>query len=261
VYRHDARWAYIVMCCMYPVICATSQQDDEFVLSEHTYCLHERPNMPGVAYTEFHIMYVIGPHIVLLLRSDLLPEIVEDMDDAAKQTRERELAKGMRAYPNPDQARSLLHDLPVAKPQKTYTRDVHNRMVFSGTGVPTVETDKLLFPLFSIDSETVQLIISVIFEKAFGLSTIVYCTSTALRLALDFYLALSTREGDFSMKNVLDEPDLKYLYLKKLQSVSHNLGSTTKVVCKVKRSTKYQGVDWLSKQPLIRSRSRVTSLC
>jgi len=81
IHPEHAAWAELVMRRMYPVICTSNEQGQEFVLSEHAYALQEGPNMPGGGWIEFHIVCVIVPQIALLLRSDLLPDGIADTVD------------------------------------------------------------------------------------------------------------------------------------------------------------------------------------
>jgi hypothetical protein len=81
VYIEGPMWTELIMRLMYPVVCTPSQPDEEFVPSEHAYCLHEGP-VYHKHYTELHIICVLTPRLVLLLRQEALPEIVEDKDEA-----------------------------------------------------------------------------------------------------------------------------------------------------------------------------------
>lgn len=230
IYGPHAIWAQMVMRLMYPVVCTPSEADEEFVLSEHAYSLHEGPVIPGSIWTEFHILCILAPRLALLLRSDLLPEVVEDRDETIKKQKEKDLHECMQKYPEPSDAKSLFHDLPVAKPRYTYTRDNNNRLVLNGSGVVC---EKLSLPIFRFDSEIIQLINSLILEEAFDLSMIVFESRHALRLALEAYLSRPITTGRFSMKRLSRHTaDARLVYLKKLEHVAQMLGSKVEAVYK-----------------------------
>jgi hypothetical protein len=146
VYIEGAMWAELIMRLMYPVVCTPFQPDEEFVLSEHTYCLHKGP-VYQKHYTELHIICVLIPRLVLLLRQEALPEIVEDKDEAVKTKKQENLKEILKVYPNPDETRSILHDVPFAKPRSTYIKDTEGKLVLTKEGAPA---NKLSFPLSAL---------------------------------------------------------------------------------------------------------------
>ena len=94
IYPDDAIWFIAHTQMMYIALCTPSAQDDEFVLTENTYSVHEGPNNflinPDTnesiltAYTEFHVFAVISPKFIMVFRSFLLPLAEEDSDQDVK---------------------------------------------------------------------------------------------------------------------------------------------------------------------------------
>jgi hypothetical protein len=228
VYIEDAMWAELIMRLMYPVVCTPSQPDEEFILSEHAYCLHEGP-VYHKHYTELHIICVLTPRLVLLLRQEALPEIVEDKDEAVKTKKQKYLNEILKVYPNPDEARSVLHEVHFTKPRSTYVKDTEGKLVLTKEGAPA---NKLSFPLFSLDSAAIQTINSVILEEAADLPAIVFKSRKGLQLALEAYLSRPTNPGTFSMKTVHGDDDPMIGHLKRLERTAKLLGSGVTAVCK-----------------------------
>ena len=229
IYPELADWAWIIMRKMYPVICTPSNSQQEFVLSEHAYSLFEGPVTSG-AWVEFHTMCILAPRVALLMRSDVLPEDMEDKDIHVKAKRQEALAQCTRPFPKPDQARSKLHDLPVSRPRIIHGKD---RDVKTAVNQEFSTDMKLSFSVFVLAQDDIDSINSVILEEASDLSLIVFKSKEGLKLALEAYLSRPIRLGMFSMKRVLsDDDDPKLIYLKQLEKVAEQLGSTIKAVYK-----------------------------
>ena len=83
IYPDDAMWFIAHTQMMYLAFCTTSIEDDEFLLTENAYSIHEGPNSYRInphtgehtptAYTEYHVFAVISPKLIMVLRSFLLP--------------------------------------------------------------------------------------------------------------------------------------------------------------------------------------------
>jgi hypothetical protein len=228
IYIEGIMWAELIMRLMYPVVCTPSQPDEDFVLSEHAYCLHEGPVYHKYC-TELHIICVLTPRLALLLRQEALPEIVEDKDEAVKTKKQGNLKEILKVYPNPDGARSVLDDVPFAKPRSTYIKDMEGKLVLTREGAPA---NKLPFPLLSLDSAAIQTINSVILEEAADLPAIVSKSRKGLQLALKAYLSRPTNLGTFSVKTVRGDNDPMIAYLKRLERIAKLLGSSVTAVCK-----------------------------
>jgi hypothetical protein len=66
IYPQDAQWAIAHMQMMYLAICTPSSQEDEFLLTENAYAIHEGPvslvtdtktAKTREPYTEYHVFY------------------------------------------------------------------------------------------------------------------------------------------------------------------------------------------------------------
>ena len=80
------------------------------------------------AYTEYHCFAPISPHLVIVLRSNLLPQGLQDIDeDSCKKL--LEYTKSL--HNDPASAGSTLQDLPVEKCRNSYS------IVQDGVVVPT----------------------------------------------------------------------------------------------------------------------------
>lgn len=195
MYGPDALWAQMVMRLKYPVVCTPSKPENEFVLSGHSYGLHEGAVLRST-WTEWHVVCVVAPRLALLMRNDVLPEVGDKENIKEKDI---EPAKYLQQYPEPDQAKSLFHNFAVARP----------RCSTSG---------KLSLSLFSLGSDVIQVINCLILEEFFDLPMIVFENRVGLHRALDAYLSRPITAGTFSMKRVSNEyDDAKFKYLKQLE--------------------------------------------
>jgi hypothetical protein len=210
----------------------------EFLLTEDAFGVHEGPVSYSVdastsqqtttAYTEFHTLSVISPHIVMILRDNSLPEPLADKDNKVRDSKRELLAAVAQMHNNPDHATSMLQDLPVAKARNSYTVIKNGRLVLAA-GVDSVPrgTDTFTFPFFRLESRHVQTINTIMLDQAHNIFTIVYKSDAALCKALEFYLSYPTcSNGNYSTKTISersDDPTL--LLLRKLEHVAHILGS------------------------------------
>jgi hypothetical protein len=228
VYIEGVIWAELIMRLMYPVVCTPSQPDEEFILLEHAYCLQEGP-VYHKHYTELHIICVLTPCLALLLRQEAVPEIVEDKDEAVKTKKQKDLNDMLKVYPDPYEAGSVLHHVPFAKPRSTYFKDAGRKLVLSKEGALS---SKLSFPLFSLNSATIQTINSVILEEASDLPIIVFKSRKGLQLALEAYLSRPTNPGIFSIKTVQCDEDPMIGHLKRIERIARLIGSNVTAVYK-----------------------------
>jgi hypothetical protein len=136
-------------------------------LAEDAFSLYEGPSSTQFdpyklvfvtsAYTEFHIMCAIAPRLALLLRHELLPDIVENKDPAVKQKKQEQLTELVEYHTCPEQAKSLLEDLRVSRPRNI------------GVGDGQASFEQLCFPFFTMNSKQVQAVDSVILEEGYDL--------------------------------------------------------------------------------------------
>ncbi|KAF2204152.1 hypothetical protein GQ43DRAFT_438222 [Delitschia confertaspora ATCC 74209] len=243
IYPEDALWMSANIQTMYLALCTPSKPEDEFLLTENVFSIHEGPVSTFIdrrtgeetqgAYTEFHVMSVISPRLMLLLRSNFLPQPMEDMNEDIRQMRELLLEAQMSVHNDPENAKSLLEDLPVDKARNNYTRVEQGRLLPASNQRPDrvpLSSDMFCFIFYQLSTQHTQLLNAVMLSQAHNISTIVYHSKTALRIALEFYLDMPTNlYGIYSMKTISDRPDDPMLALfKKLEAIARSLGSEVK---------------------------------
>lgn len=112
----------------FTAFCTPASPSQEFVLTENSYGVFEGPTSPlidpesgailGCLDLEYHTFAPISPRLIIVFRSFLLGDVA---DDGSRQMRALlfDLLRQLRT--KPDQARSLLHDLPVVKCHNSYS--------------------------------------------------------------------------------------------------------------------------------------------
>ncbi|KAG9190589.1 hypothetical protein G6011_08677 [Alternaria panax] len=241
IYPGDAEWLFRNIRSMYLSFVIPSDGSEEFLLTNNAFGIYEGPADYSIdpstgkqtisAYTEFHVISVVSPHLVMILRHNLLPEPLEDQRESVRDQKKVLLALYMQAHGDPDNATSLLQDLPVNKARNSYTI-VHNgrlELAQGESGVPTAK-DNFHFTLFRLGSRHVQTINLIMLDQAHTSSYIVFKSKVALRAALDFYLDFPTRtRGTYSLKTITERPDDPMLLsLRKLEKIAYTLGSSVK---------------------------------
>ena len=241
IYPEDAEWLKINIRSMYLSFATPSDAVEEFLLTENAFGIHEGPNdystnlftgeQTTTAYTEFHIISVVSPRLVMILRDNYLPEPLEDQREDIRNNKRLMLAARMQAHSQPDNANSLLEDLPIAKARNSYTviQDGRLELAEGADGVPRA-ADKFYFTFFRLESRHVQTINLVMLDQAHHSSHIVYKSKVALQAALDFYLDYPTRtRGVYSLKTISDRPnDPMLALLRKLETIARSLGSSVR---------------------------------
>ncbi|ATZ56756.1 hypothetical protein BCIN_13g05880 [Botrytis cinerea B05.10] len=238
IYPGDALWVFANIQTMYLALCTPSDPSEEFILTENAFSIHEGPvsyktdrrtgKQTQTAYTEFHVIGVISPSLIMILRHNLLPEPIEDRDEDVRKQKAGMLMFEMQCHIDPKNARSLLKDLPVAKARNSYTKEVGGRLLLAeGKDGARRSSDRFCFTLFRLPSEHVQMLNSVMLDQACNISKIVYRSRSALKTALEFYLDMPTQtNGIYSMKTITERPDDPYKrLLEKLEHVARDLGS------------------------------------
>jgi hypothetical protein len=239
VYPDDAMMYIGHTQMMYLALCTPSAKDDEFLLTENAYSIHEGPNSVLInpdtnestlgCYTEFHVFSVISPKLIMVLRSFLLPVLEEDSNEEIRRWRENMLQLNAIQHNNPLGVKSVLEDLPVTKARNSYTRLVDGRVVLlDGENGSPSSHHKFCFRFFPISTEHVNKINCIMLEQSDSVSTIVFKSRLGTRKALEYYLSMPCDAG---FKMVGDAPnDPKLVCLKKLEQAVKQLGSDTTAV-------------------------------
>lgn len=248
IYPDDAKWYIAHTQMMYLALCTPSGQD-EFLLTENAYSIHEGPasflinrdtgETTLTSYTEFHIFAVISPKLIMVLRSCLLPVLEEDSDEEIKRWRETMYQLNAIQHVQPLNANSALEDLPVTKARNSYTRLVDGRItLLDGEDGSFRSYHKFCFRFFPISAEHVNKINGMMLEESYNTSKIVFKSKLGLRKTLEYYLSTPCkRNKSYSFKIVGDAPnDPKLVCLKKLEQLAKQLGSNTTSVYQVMKS-------------------------
>ena len=164
------------------------------------------------------------------MRDDALPEVMDDQVETRRQENAQMLAAQVREHRHPEFATLLLKHKCVVKPRSIYRQNEDGQDVYPRSH-PSVEycAKTLCVPIFKIPSMHVQAINSVILNKAYDLSEIVYKKKCALLFALDYFLRMPS-EGFYSLKNYPSETDARVTYIKKLERFAHTQGLDTKAI-------------------------------
>ena len=241
IYPGDAQWLYWNIRAMWLSFVTPSDHGEEFILTDNAFSIYEGPVDYAIdlftgeqaknACTEFHVLSVISPRLVMILRHNLLPEPLEDQIPGQRMYKELMLACQVAAHVDPHHVKSMLQDLPIAKARNSYTviEDGQLALAPGADGVPRMK-DIFKFPFFRLESRHVQMINLVMLDQAQHSPHIIFRSRTALQKALDFYLDFPTQVyGVYSLKTISGRPDdPKLLFLRKLEAIAASLGSNVR---------------------------------
>ncbi|EMD63735.1 hypothetical protein COCSADRAFT_358271 [Bipolaris sorokiniana ND90Pr] len=240
IYPPDADWFVANIRSMYMAFVTPSDPQEEFILTENAFSIHEGPvsysvdrftgEEKQIAYTEFHLLTVISPRLAIVFRSNDMPEPLEDLLPGLRERKLGMLAAIALVHTDPEHATSLLEDLPIAKARNSYTtvRNGCLELAEGADGKPRMN-DKFDFIFFRLESNHAQKINMVMLDQAYNIDELVFKSKAGLRKALEFYLEYPClTRGLYSMKTVSDKPDDPRLrFLKKMEHVARMLGSST----------------------------------
>ncbi len=238
IYPGDAIWISLIIWSMHLVFVSPSDPNEEFILTENAFGIHEGPTTYSIgpstnkritiANTEFHLLHVISPRLAMILRDNTLPEPSEDQNEELRAQKSEILAEQARRHFDPAHARSMLHNLPVAR-ARCSNPSARNRVdaLLEFPGDDASAADTFEFPYFRLASDHVQTINSVMLDQAHNISKLVFRSESALRKAVEFYLEYPTQaNGGHSRKTISGRKDDPMLLLfQKLEKLVHSLGS------------------------------------
>ena len=183
----------------YTAFCTPSGEGEEFILTDQSYNLFEGPIHDtinaatgedlGSSYLCFHEFAPVSPRLIIVLRSFMLPEPLEDTNHARRNTREMWLEGAAAQFPNPDKIKSILADLPVAKAMNSLTRVVKDQLELAPgeTGKPR-SSDKFLFRFWPIERRHVDVINSISLDNILHCKSVVFRTASSFTRTLEDYL-------------------------------------------------------------------------
>jgi hypothetical protein len=213
--------------------CTPCDASDEFILTENCYNVHEGPNSTAlnletgeyevISWTSYHEFSPITPKLILILRSSLLPNVEEDMDENVKTWRRNMYELNQSFHVDPDTAQSKLEDLPLRKPRNSYTQVLPEGIqLLPGEDGSRRTYHRFTFPFFKINTNQVHRINCILLDNAHLTSAIGFNSESFLKKSLDYYLQVP----GVGYKVVYPrDKDGRLVYLKKLESVSNSLGS------------------------------------
>ncbi|KAK0719324.1 hypothetical protein B0H67DRAFT_572915 [Lasiosphaeris hirsuta] len=237
MYPDDAMWFYTHTELYYMTICTPAEPDGEFVLTDASYGVFEGPStfardmrtgrVEPTAHTPFHMFAPVSPKLMIVLRSFVFPDPLEDADEQVKILRSiRRMFAVDMVYGG--EVKGLLSDLPVAKARNSYTRVVGGRLQRIGDYDGARKTEhKFYFPIFQIGSEHVNTINGVLLDNCGTCTSIVFGNTAVFAKTLEWFLTCPTRFGKV-MSGV--EGDGRSEALNKMEAISRHLGSTKATV-------------------------------
>jgi hypothetical protein len=186
----------------YMAFCTPAEKHDEFILTDQCYNIFEGPTSEtfcaktgeflGPTYLCYHEFGPISPRLTIVLRSSALPEALEDANSQVQKA--RHMMHGMAAaqFPDPDKVKSILADLPVAKPGNTYTRVVDGKLELAPgeSGMPR-SRDRFCFRFWPISTKHVDTINSVFLDNILQSKSIVFGSNLPFRRTLEAYMTTS----------------------------------------------------------------------
>lgn len=238
MYPDDAMWAIYHMQMMYLALCTPSSQNEEFLLTENVYSIHEGPvslsidvntgkTVPG-CYTEYHAFAIISPKLIMVLRSLLLPNPEEDSNDETRRWRENMYRMNTEQHNFPADANSILADLPIAKARNSYSTILDGRIELAdGEDGSFRPHHKFYFRFFAISSDHVNKINCIMLDESYRISTIAFKSRLPARKTIEYYLSKPCKiKHPYIFKMIGDDPDdQRLLFLKKLEQIPKQLGS------------------------------------
>jgi len=238
IYPDDAQWFIAHTQMMYLAFCTTSIDDDEFLLTENAYSIHEGPNSYRLdpqtgehiptAYTEYHVFAVISPKLIMVLRSVLLPVPEEDNNKKIDDWRKSMYKLNIDQHSYPMLSGSVLADLPITKASNSYSKIVDDGIALleGEDGTPRAD-HKFCFRFFPLGTDHVNKINTIMLEESTRISHIVFRSYSGARKVFEHYLSLPVESGFKYVPNVPDvSDDPRVVFLKKLEKAVKQMGSS-----------------------------------
>ncbi|KAH6669779.1 hypothetical protein B0J14DRAFT_671381 [Halenospora varia] len=158
---------------LYIAFCTPIEKDDEFVLTDQGYNLFEGPthntfcvktgDYIGDTYMCFHEFGPVSPRLIIVLRSNTLPEALEDKDSKIKKARQQ-----------------ILYTAVVV---------VNNRLKLAPgeSGTPQFR-DRFTFRFWPISTNHMNIINSIFLDNLLHCNSIVFGSKTPFRQTLEAYI-------------------------------------------------------------------------
>ncbi|KAG5654879.1 hypothetical protein KAF25_007635 [Fusarium avenaceum] len=203
-------------------VCAPANMDEEFVLTDTGYNVHEGPTIDfkdkstgehvrlGPA---FHYFAPIAPRLMIILRSQHLPEALNNSDPDNKEYREQRRKFLIDLMYGPEM-KSMIEDLPVHKALNSYSKVIDRRP----TPLPEWDrqyrkNDRFTFPIFRISPDYTRKMNGLLLDHAFHGLTVIFNRQDMFLDLVEWYLTEPCEVG----KNLSGEHrETKRRYIKQL---------------------------------------------
>ncbi|KAH6880829.1 hypothetical protein B0T10DRAFT_495276 [Thelonectria olida] len=183
----------------YTAFCTPSENDDEFILTDQCYSVFEGPIHEttsaltgedlGSSYLCFHEFGPISSRLIIVLRSFVLPEALGDANHKIREAREMFLEGAAVQFPNPENVKSILADLPVAKAMNSYSRVVDGQLELApGETGKARHSDKFCFRFWPIKRKHVDIINSIFLDNILHCKSIVFRSAPSFTRTLEAYM-------------------------------------------------------------------------
>jgi hypothetical protein len=193
----------------YTAFCTPDELDDEFVLTDQCYNVMEGPMYETRSSTTgkdlgptrqcFHEFGPISARLIIVLRSLVLPEALEDADPRIADLRETWRKAAAAQLPNPQSAKSILADLPVAKAMNSCARIINGRLELApGETGRARSSDKFTFSFWPIKRKHVDIINSIFLDNVLDCQSIVFHSAPSFTRTLEAYMTSTS----YGFKNV-----------------------------------------------------------
>lgn len=187
----------------YTAFCTPSEAEDEFILTDQCYNVFEGPihestavatgEDVGSTYVCFHEFGPISPRLIIVLRSFVLPEVLEDANPKIRDERAMFLEQAAVQFPNPESVKSILADLPVAKAMNSYLTVINGQLELAPgeTGKPR-NSDKFSFRFWPIERKHVDIINSIFLDNILTCKSVVFHTVPSFTRTLEAYMTTTS---------------------------------------------------------------------
>ncbi|KAK3312516.1 hypothetical protein B0H66DRAFT_485832 [Apodospora peruviana] len=231
----DAMWFFSHVDHSYMAICTPSCAEEEFILTDNSYNIFEGPStfvqdadsgkLEGGLHANIHDFAPISPKLMIVLRSHVLPNPLEDANPRVREWRahQRHLVLD---EPYGEKITSVLEDLPVEKARNNYTRVVDGQIeLLEGEDGRMRKDHRYFFRFFGLGTEHVNKINAILLDNIEPCTSVVFESTDALARTLEWYLT-ECRFG----KRIITGEVRREAALRKLETVSRALGSEKETV-------------------------------
>lgn len=250
MYPEDANWFHNHTESYYMAICTPSDPEDEFILTDNSYNIFEGPNcsvedentgeVGGTGYAPLHMFAPISPKLMIVLRSCIFPNPLEDVSEPVRRSREL-LRSALLDEFYRDGDKSMLNDLPVTKALNNYSQITNGQLLMLEGDWSRKKEHKFLFSFFPTDSHHVNTINALLLDNCFHSTAVVFESTTSFARTLEWYLTAPIK---FGKKMVGVDANLRESTLKKMEVVSRSLGSNKETIWVKLDNPLTSGYEW-----------------